>query len=72
MRNLTGGSVNIDVAVVSQYVTLLFIGVISVNSLRAFLKNLLKASTSVLLLAPSPLPFWNSPCTWSSRCPHPI
>eukprot|EP00873_Tetraselmis_striata_P001407 jgi/Tetstr1/421671/TSEL_012610.t1 len=47
VRNLTGGSINVDIAVLSQYVTLIFIGVISVNSLRAFLKNLLKVFFAV-------------------------
>mmetsp|Transcript_2657 Transcript_2657/g.7517 ORF Transcript_2657/g.7517 Transcript_2657/m.7517 type:complete len:279 (+) Transcript_2657:978-1814(+) len=47
VQHVTGGSVVMDVSVVSQYVSLVFIGVISANSLRAFLKNLLKVFSAV-------------------------
>ena len=40
LRTFSGGHVRLDVALFSQYLTLAFIGFISVTSLRGFLKSM--------------------------------
>ena len=42
LRLFSGGTVKLDVAVFSQYLTLAFIGFISVTSLRGFMRHLLR------------------------------
>lgn len=42
LRQVSHGSINVDVKLLSQYLTLAFIGGISAMSLRGFLKNLRK------------------------------
>ncbi|KAK9815635.1 hypothetical protein WJX72_007232 [[Myrmecia] bisecta] len=42
LRTFSGGHITINVSLVSQYLTLLFIGCISATSLRGFLKNMRK------------------------------
>ena len=47
LRLFSGGAVHLDKKAASQYITLLFVGFVSFNSLRAFLKHVRRLAASV-------------------------
>ena len=47
LRVFSRGSVTVNVAALSQYITIAFVGFISFNSLRTFLKHVRRAASSV-------------------------
>ncbi|KDD74446.1 hypothetical protein H632_c1307p1, partial [Helicosporidium sp. ATCC 50920] len=57
LHALSGGTISVDVQTLSQYVTLSFVGFISITSLRAFLKHMQRFfSVATLLLLRRQLP----------------